>query len=396
MGTFSLMAKRYKLYILGSTDVAPFVQSSDPTDVASFRDPDLPNTSSVYVATSPNIYNEVFLWGPRDVRSEGPDVLRNLVASNRKVPLVPLEQQIGFTPGPSSGPEAITNLAPYPLPGSRALLGFATSLPAFVYGEPAAGTDPCSDTSKYYMRCLNRLGANVVVQDEANIGGRWTGPDGNGIEQWQPLSWMASTDRAVSDPSVRFAYNIDGKGTQLINWAVEVFTKEQGPIDWNKPGRLEDFHHHFADWHFDWLDVAKLMQDSEFLLTYPMVDRDPIPRWVFGRVGLLGDAAHPMYPRGGNGGAQAILDAVAFARHLKNGGDVLKAYEEERVPLANKVVLQSRNAPPDVIIDEVERRTGGKKFKNIDDVMSKEEMRKVLEKYKQVSGSDLDSVGRAA
>src|SRR5256885_4027955 len=101
---------------------------------------------------------------------------------------------------------------------------------------------------------------------------------------------------------------------------------------------------------------------------YPMVDRDPLPRWVFGRVGLLGDAAHPMYPRGGNGGAQAIMDAVAFARHLKNGGDVLKAYEEERVPLANKVVLQSRNAPPDVIIDEVERRTGGKKFKNIDDV----------------------------
>jgi hypothetical protein len=209
MGTFSLMAKRYGIYILGSTDVAPFTQSSNPTDVATFHDPDLPNSSSVYVATSPNIYNEVFLWGPRDVRSEGPDVLRNLVASNRKVPLVPLEQEIGFTPGPSSGPEAITNLAPYPLPGSRALLGFATSLPAFVYGEPAAGTDPCSDTSKYYMRCLNRLGANVVVQDEANIGGRWTGPDGNGIEQWQPLSWMASTDRAVSDPSVRFAYNID-------------------------------------------------------------------------------------------------------------------------------------------------------------------------------------------
>jgi 2-polyprenyl-6-methoxyphenol hydroxylase-like FAD-dependent oxidoreductase len=103
-----------------------------------------------------------------------------------------------------------------------------------------------------------------------------------------------------------------------------------------------------------------------------------------------------MYPRGGNGGAQAILDAVAFARQLKNGGDVLKAYEAERVPLASKVVLQSRNAPPDVIIDEVERRTGGKKFRNIDDVISKEEMLKVLDKYKQVSGSDLDSVGRAA
>ena len=88
---------------------------------------------------------------------------------------------------------------------------------------------------------------------------------------------------------------------------------------------------------------------------------------------------------------------MAFARHLKQGGtDILKNYEAERVPLANTVVLQSRNAPPDVIIDEVERRTGGKKFKNIDDVISKEEMLKVLDKYKQVSGSDLDSVGRAA
>ena len=200
-----------------------------------------------------------------------------------------------------------------------------------------------------------------------------------------------TTHKAVIYP---IRNDIDGKGTQLVNWAVEVFTQEQGPVDWNKPGRLEDFHHHFADWHFDWLDVGKLMKDSEFLLTYPMVDRDPIPRWTFGRVSLLGDAAHPMYPRGGNGGAQAILDAVAFARHLKHGGEVLKAYEAERVPLANKVVLQSRNAPPDVIIDEVERRTGGKPFKNIDDVMSKEEMLKVLDKYKQVSGSDLESVGR--
>ncbi len=209
MGTFSLMAKRYKLYILGSTDVAPFAQSSDLVDVATFRDPDLPQSTSVYVATSPNVYNEVFMWGPKDVRSSGPDVLRNVVASNRKVPLVPLEQELGFVPGPASGPEALANLTPYTLPHTRAKLGFATSLPAFVYGEPPPGTDPCSDTSQYYMRCLNELGANVVIQDEANIGGRWTGPDGNGIEQWQPLSWMASTDRAVSDPSVHFAYDVD-------------------------------------------------------------------------------------------------------------------------------------------------------------------------------------------
>jgi hypothetical protein len=93
------------------------------------------------------------------------------------------------------------------LPGTRARIGFATSLPAFTWGAPARGVDPCSDTSLYYMRCLGRLGANLVIQAEANPGA-WTGPDGNGIEKWQPLSWMGSTYRTVSDPSAQFDYNV--------------------------------------------------------------------------------------------------------------------------------------------------------------------------------------------
>jgi hypothetical protein len=81
-------------------------------------------------------------------------------------------------------------------------------LPAFVYGDPATVADPCVDPSKYYMRCLDELGANVVLQDEANSG-RWTGPDADPREQWQPLSWMLSTDRAVADASVHFDYNVN-------------------------------------------------------------------------------------------------------------------------------------------------------------------------------------------
>jgi hypothetical protein len=207
MGTFSGLARRYGLYMAGSTDVAPFAQSAAASDVALFHDPDQPAPASVYVATAPQVYNWAFLWGPHDVRADGPDVLRNVVASNQKVPLTPIENELQFTPGPATGPAAVANLRPYALPGSGARIGFATSLPAFVYGDPPAGVDPCSDTSRWYMRCLDELGANLILQDEANPG-RWTGTDGDGVEMWQPLSWMTSTYRAASDPSVHFAYNV--------------------------------------------------------------------------------------------------------------------------------------------------------------------------------------------
>ncbi len=205
--TFSSEARRRGIYLVGSMDLPRFRESRRAVDVATFHDPDHPRPPFVYVATSPQVHNQVFMWGPHDVRTRGPWALRNVVASNLKVPLTPLEQEIGFTPGPSHGPAAVANLRPYHLPGTRARIGFATSLPAFAYGSPPRRTDPCSDTASYYMRCLNRLGANLVLQDEANPG-RWTGADGSSAERWQPLSWMLSTYRAVSDPTVRFDYNV--------------------------------------------------------------------------------------------------------------------------------------------------------------------------------------------
>jgi hypothetical protein len=207
MQTFSDIARRYNVYILGSNDQAPFTESSDPADIAAFADPDEPRPSSVYVATSPDVYNEVFMWGPRDVRAGGPPMLRNVVAQNKKVPLTPIEETLQMTPGPATGPAAVDNVRPYAIPGTKAKLAFATSLPAFVYGDPPAGVDPCSDTSKHYMRCIDKLGANLVMQDEANPG-RWTGADGDGIEMWQPLSWMTSTWRAASDRTVSFDYDV--------------------------------------------------------------------------------------------------------------------------------------------------------------------------------------------
>ena len=207
MQTFSDIARRYDVYILGSNNQAEFRESRDPADIDAFADPDLPRPESVSVATSPEVYNEVFMWGPEDVNLAAAPVLRNVVARNKKVPLTPIEETLQLTPGPSTGPAAADNVTPYAVPGTRARIAFATSLPAFIYGDPPAGTDPCSDTSRYYMRCLDKLGANVVMQDEANPG-RWTGEDGDGIEKWQPLSWMTSTWRAAADPSVSFDYNV--------------------------------------------------------------------------------------------------------------------------------------------------------------------------------------------
>ena len=107
--------------------------------------------------------------------------------------------------------------------------------------------------------------------------------------------------------------DVDGEGNQLINWMAEIKRDTVEQNDWNKPGNLADFFPLYESWRFDWLDVAQLIRDADQILEYPMVDKDPIARWTFGRVTLAGDAAHPMYPRGSNGAAQA-RDRRAHAR----------------------------------------------------------------------------------
>jgi len=189
--------------------------------------------------------------------------------------------------------------------------------------------------------------------------------------------------------------DIDGKGTQLINWVAEIVTDKASPTDWSAPGRVDDFIQYFEDWKFDWLDCDALLRNAESILSYPMVDRDPVERWTFGRVTLLGDAAHPMYPRGGNGAAQAILDAEALAGHLsqqRHPKAALADYEKERLPIVNNIVLTNRASPPDVLIETVEERTGGAIFERIEDVISIEEITAISMGYQKVAGYDTATV----
>ena len=190
-------------------------------------------------------------------------------------------------------------------------------------------------------------------------------------------------------------HDVDGRGRQLVNWVAEVQTDQYREQDWNRTGRLEDFFDVFADWTFDWLDVAGLIRGSEQILEYPMVDRDPLPRWTHGRVTLLGDAAHPMYPRGSNGAGQAILDARALADRLHTAPTVAEAldgYEDERLAATAAVVHASRAAPPDVILKAVHERTGDRPFERIEDVISREEMAALSDSYKRVAGYHRESL----
>jgi 5-methylphenazine-1-carboxylate 1-monooxygenase len=181
------------------------------------------------------------------------------------------------------------------------------------------------------------------------------------------------------------------EGKALINWIADLHTDNTDLAareDWNRPGKLADFLPQFADWKFPWLDVPQVIREASAIYEFPMVDRDPLLRWSHGRVTLLGDAAHPMYPIASNGASQAILDARAIAQSLREISDPVQAlrdYEAKRLPPTAEIVRLNRQQGPDVILDMVhERAPGG--FKRIDDVMPRAELEAIVGRYKRAAG----------
>ena len=192
--------------------------------------------------------------------------------------------------------------------------------------------------------------------------------------------------------------DVDGAGNQLINWTTEIKSDAQGMNDWNKPGDPADFIPLYESWRFDWLDVADLIRKSDFIFEYPMVDKDPLGRWTFGRVTLAGDAAHPMYPRGSNGAAQSLIDARTLAECLAAADDprdALAAYEAARREATARVVRTNREHPPDFINIKVEELTGDRPFDNLDDFITQDELRALSDNYKRIAGFAVSDVKRA-
>jgi 2-polyprenyl-6-methoxyphenol hydroxylase-like FAD-dependent oxidoreductase len=189
-------------------------------------------------------------------------------------------------------------------------------------------------------------------------------------------------------------------GAQLINFVAERrldTTALNEREDWNRPGQLEDFLPAFESFRFDWLDVPTLIQAAPKVWVYPMVDRDPLPRWTFGRVTLLGDAAHPMYPIGSNGASQAILDARVltgclrhYRRDLERG---LVRYDELRRPATAEIVHSNRQNGPEAAMQLVEDRAPDG-FAKLEDVVEHDELQAIADRYKQLAGfavSELNS-----
>ncbi|HJQ60354.1 MAG TPA: flavin-dependent oxidoreductase, partial [Vineibacter sp.] len=225
-----------------------------------------------------------------------------------------------------------------------------------------------------------------------------------GVTRWKPFLLGASLVRAgwlATGKMVIYPIreSIDADGRQLVNWVAELETPHYKKRDWNRPGSLDDFIGAVADWHFTWLDVPAFLRAADVVLEFPMVDQDPLPRWSFGRMTLLGDAAHPMVPRGSNGAGQAILDARALAEALAAQTDpaaALQAYEAQRREVTSNIVLTNRKNPPDAILREVYLRTGDRPFGRIEDVIAPEELAALSDGYKRISGSSKEAMAAQA
>ena len=186
-------------------------------------------------------------------------------------------------------------------------------------------------------------------------------------------------------------------GLSTINWIAEITVDNRGGWtqgDWNRRVALEEFAHHFDGWDYGWLDVPAMLRGAKEIFEYPMIDRDPVPTWVDGRVALLGDAAHVMYPTGSNGASQAIVDARVLGAALLAlgvGPDALQAYDRRLCADISALVLRNRGAGPFGLLNLLDERCGGV-FDDIEQVIPAAERDAFMARYKAAAGLAIETL----
>ncbi len=236
-------------------------------------------------------------------------------------------------------------------------------------------------------------------------------PRWNGVTMWrgvtvgEPFLSGRTMINAGSSRQRAVVYPIskahEDRGQALINWVANLHTSGSGPMpaqDWTYTASQSDVLQAFASFTFNFLDVPALIRGAEVIYQYPMVDRDPLPSWDFGHVTLLGDAAHPMHPVGGNGASQAIIDARVLARELALQPSIdaaVSAYDAQRRPATAAVVQSNRRAGPHRCQDLVEERAPNG-FTDLHDVVSQQELAEIAADYKRIAGFDVERLNNRA
>ena len=276
--------------------------------------------------------------------------------------------------------------------GDKVLVSVGGDAPAEIEADALVGADGIHST----LRAM-------LFPDDPGI--RW-----NGIQMWRgAVDWpiFDGGDAMViaGDAGAKLVLYPIGPGatpgTRLTNWVVyarvaDAASPPPARESWSELGAFDEIRPLIARFRLPFIDIEALARATPQIFKYPMCDRDPLPRWSFGRVTLMGDAAHPMYPVGSNGAAQAILDARCLADALQSAEHPMRAlyeYEQERLPKTAEIVRLNRKGGPERVIDEVEKLAPAG-FEHVERVLSHAEREGIVKGYARKAGFALNQVNK--